>query len=268
MQSWTIAAPAPAQKDVQACLAGVIGAVGDSAFPQAALASVNGALHAASWSVYRVWQDRAPVLHLSSSLGVRDTTRDCFQVYRDGLYKRDRTFDAYSEASAGGETLMFRLGARDFPNRDHREAIYLRHKVSERLSIVAPQDDESILAVNLYHHDHQGSFTDAELANFEQIAMGLLATVRRHIELTEPAPAGAVRPDLPALYGALQRHCPALPARELDVCARLLQGLSYDGIAADLSLSVATVKTYRRRAFERMGLHFKSELFAAVVARN
>ena len=38
-----------------------------------------------------------------------------------------------------------------------------------------------------------------------------------------------------------------------------------DHFAADLGLTVATVKTYRRRAFERMGLHFKSELFAAFV---
>lgn len=266
MQSWRITPPSAPQRDVQACLASVIGAVGDAGFAGTALASVNGALNAASWSVYRVWRDRAPVLHLSSSHGVRDTTRDCFQVYRDGLYQRDRTFDAARNASARGEALMFRLRARDFPNRDHREAIYQRHGVSERLSIVAPQDDDSVLAVNLYHHDHQGSFTEAELANFEQLAQGLLATVRRHIELTEVATPK--RPDLAALQLALQRHCPTLPARELDVCARLLQGLSYDGIAADLGLSVATVKTYRRRAFERMGLHFKSELFAAFVGRG
>jgi DNA-binding NarL/FixJ family response regulator len=48
----------------------------------------------------------------------------------------------------------------------------------------------------------------------------------------------------------------------LDVCERLLRGWSYDGIAADMGLSVATVKTYRARAFGRLGLHFRSELFA------
>jgi DNA-binding CsgD family transcriptional regulator len=266
MQCWTITPRvSPPQRDVQASLVAVIGAMGDAGFAESALASVNGALNAASWSVYRVWRDRAPVLHLSSSHGVRDTTRDCFQVYSDGLYRRDRTFDAARSAAARGEAKMFRLRARDFPNADHREAIYHRHGVSERLSVVAPQDDASVLAVNLYHHDHQGAFADAELANFEQLALGLLATVRRHIELTESV--ARKPPDLAALQCALQQRYPALPRRELDVCARLLQGLSYDGIAADLGLSVATVKTYRRRAFERMGLHFKSELFAAFMGR-
>jgi DNA-binding NarL/FixJ family response regulator len=46
------------------------------------------------------------------------------------------------------------------------------------------------------------------------------------------------------------------------VLQRLLDGLTYDGIAADLGLSVASVKTYRARAFERLGIHFRSQLFA------
>ncbi len=260
MQTWRITPQGSTRQHVQASLAGVIGAMGDTGFAQAALASVNGALNAASWSVYRVWQDRAPVLHLSSSHGVQDTTRDCFQAYRDGLYRRDRTFDA-----ARGHPLMLRLSAREFPNPEHRDAIYRRHGVSERLSIAEPQADGSVLAINLYHHDHQGPFADGELENFEHLAVGLLATVRRHITLVEATPTA--KPGVEQLRDALLQRHPGMPARELDVCARLLQGLSYDGIAADLGLSVATVKTYRRRAFERMGLHFKSELFAAFVGR-
>lgn len=263
MQTWRITPHGGTRHDVQASLAGVIGAMGDTGFAGAALASVNGALNAASWSVYRVWNDRAPVLHLSSSHGVQDTTRDCFRAYADGLYRRDRTFDAARAAARSGNALMLRLSAREFPNPAHREAIYRRHGVSERLSIAEPQLDGSVLAVNLYHHDHQGPFADGELENFEHLAMGLLATVRRHIALVEAATPA--RPSLVQLREALQRRFEAMPARELDVCARLLQGLSYDGIAADLGLSAATVKTYRRRAFERMGLHFKSELFAAFV---
>ena len=61
---------------------------------------------------------------------------------------------------------------------------------------------------------------------------------------------------------SLRRRCPALTERELDVCERLLRGWSFDGVAADMVLSVATVKTYRARAFERLGIHFRSELFA------
>ena len=46
------------------------------------------------------------------------------------------------------------------------------------------------------------------------------------------------------------------------MCARLLQGMTQEGIACDLGLSLPTVKTYRNRAFSRLGIHFRNELFA------
>ena len=55
---------------------------------------------------------------------------------------------------------------------------------------------------------------------------------------------------------SLGRRCPALTARELDVLTAVLRGLTYDGIAAELGLSVATVKPIAP-AFTRLGIHFK-----------
>ena len=76
-------------------------------------------------------------------------------------------------------------------------------------------------------------------------------------------------PDLASLEQALARQGltllrahPGLTERELDVCARLLQGMTQEGIACDLGLSLPTVKTYRNRAFSRLGIHFRNELFA------
>lgn len=70
---------------------------------------------------------------------------------------------------------------------------------------------------------------------------------------------------LPVLRMRLVRLQRELTDRELDVCARLLQGMTHEGIATDLGLSVPTVKTYRNRAFARLGIHFRNELFARVL---
>jgi DNA-binding NarL/FixJ family response regulator len=64
----------------------------------------------------------------------------------------------------------------------------------------------------------------------------------------------------------LQQYAPALTVREREVCARLLCGMTHDGVANDLQLSLPTVKTYRNRAFARLGIHFKNELFALFAA--
>jgi DNA-binding CsgD family transcriptional regulator len=245
-------------------LAGVVGGIGTRDFAGAALRSLHEAqLQAASWAVYQLRPGAAPVLHLSSSLGVADTTRQCFAAYLDGLYRRDRSFDAV----APGGAAVLRMHADEAPSRDHREAIYRRHGVLERLSVATRGADASLLAVNLYHHQHQGRFTEGEVAGFADVAPVLLAAVQRHLEVSErastaaPAPASEPR-------ARLRERCPALTDRELDVCERLLRGWSYDGIAADLGLSVATVKTYRARAFARLDMHFKSELFAAFLPRH
>lgn len=51
-----------------------------------------------------------------------------------------------------------------------------------------------------------------------------------------------------------------LPPREAEVCARVLFGLSSLGISLDLCVSECTVKTYRRRAYQRLALGSEREL--------
>jgi len=38
-------------------------------------------------------------------------------------------------------------------------------------------------------------------------------------------------------------------------------GMTHAGIAADLGIKESTVKTYRSRAFDRLGINFRSQLF-------
>lgn len=261
MHTWSlprVLPPAPASP-VQAFLGGLIAALGGSRFASETLLGLNRALAVGSMAVYQRFPDRPPVLHLSASQDTAlDTPRHCFAVYRDtGLYRRDGSFDAVGPQA--GEPVLLRMHADDAPNADHRQAIYQRHGMVERLSVATRDDDGSVLAVNVYHHRHQGLFGEGEVANFVELAPALLAGVRRHLQLCAASTASA--------RDALRQRCPALTERELDVLERLLKGWSYDGIAADLGLSLATVKTYRARAFERLNVHFKSELFAAFTQR-
>lgn len=271
MHSWPVAPSAAAttlDRPEQACLGALIGQLGEPGFAAGALAGLNQALRAGSWSVYRLRTGQPPVLHCSAARGVPDTTRECFAAYLDGLYRRDASFDAVRRQRDASAPLVLKMAADEAPSRAHREAIYQRHGVLERLSVAALEDDGSLLAVNLYRHERQGMFEPLEQERFHRLAPLLLAGVRQHLRLQARLAVAAQdatdKPeDAPAATRArLQARCPALTARELDVCERLLRGWSYDGIAADLGLTVATVKTYRARAFDRLGLHFRSELFA------
>lgn len=258
MNAWPVAVSGT-PRAATTVAAQLVTALGRPGFAGEALQAINGCVAAGSWSVYQVWPDRAPVMHLSASRQAVDSTHECFAIYRDqGLYRHDRSFDPVRTARRPGHAMVLRMHADEAPCADHREAIYLRHGMLERLSVVNLEADGSLMAVNLYHHLDQGCFDPAEVERFAELAPLLLACVARQVQWQAQSPDAGVRDRLLA-------RCPALTARELDVLERLLQGLSYDGIAADLGLSVASVKTYRARAFARLGLHFKSELFAAFV---
>ena len=132
--------------------------------------------------------------------------------------------------------------------------------MAERISVVQ-QRDRSVFAINFYRHTHQTPFSDAQLADFESLAPALLSLAHKQIQL-RPASASSAKQEAARWTHRLTAFHPGLTARELSVCARLLMGMTQDGIARDLGLSLATVKTYRNRAFTRLGIHFKNQLFA------
>jgi DNA-binding CsgD family transcriptional regulator len=56
-----------------------------------------------------------------------------------------------------------------------------------------------------------------------------------------------------------------LTARELDVCARALVGMTAEGTALDLNLKKTSVETYRRRAYARLGISSCYQLFRMLI---
>jgi DNA-binding CsgD family transcriptional regulator len=55
-----------------------------------------------------------------------------------------------------------------------------------------------------------------------------------------------------------------LTSRELDVGARSLAGMTAEGTALELNIKVSSVVTYRKRAYERLGISTLHELFRFV----
>jgi len=234
-------------------LSGLIATIGCDDFGTAGLTQLNRCLTAGWWSVYRLFNDAPPRLHATGSCGVPDGTLRSWEAYRASLYRFDETFDGAREHLEDHSLGLVHVHASDVPRRQ-RAAIYLRHGIRERLSVTMnSQEDGALLAVNLYRHESQLAFRDHDFDLVRHLSRPLLACVERHIALTARA-------------APRRNPLAALTRRELEVCQRLLKGWTHDGIAADLGLSATTVKTYRDRAFERLGIHHRNELFALVLS--
>lgn len=258
----------PATHFTGSALGGMVQRLGDAGFASGLLEELAPVLPAASWSVYRTGRHCQPTLFMSASHGIPDTTQDCWWAYLSGPYRSDRTWG--DAVAAVPSTRLCHLTASEVGG-EHQARVYEAHGMAERVSIVEHESDGAVFAVNFYRHQHQRPFLDRQISDFENMAPVLLALARKHIALAQRQ--STVLPPTPALPHGLPQHLPALrerllrahaglTERELDVCTRLLQGMTQEGIACDLGLSLPTVKTYRNRAFGRLGIHFRNELFA------
>ncbi|WP_423454961.1 helix-turn-helix transcriptional regulator [Ottowia sp. VDI28] len=228
-------------------MAGLIGCIGHPNFAGDALAQVNRLLPVAWWSVFQLYPDAPPCMPLTASFEFPDGTMDSWQAYRKSLYLRDQTFLEARERASGAEQVLVHWNAREIP-RAHRERIYSKHALRERLSLVC-EDEGAWLAVNLYRREEQPFFSDTDIDTLSGACALILSSVQRHL---------ALNPGSAPTAAALSMLTP----RERQVCERMLKGWTHEGISSDLQLSPATVKTYRDRAFEKLGIHHRNELFA------
>lgn len=244
--------------------AAVIGCIGSEDFPSAALERIHRLLPMGAWTAYQLHTIAPPEFSMGATRGRDDITGACWSRYRAGLYAGDHSFDQIGHGAPGGIALArldpVRLSAA------HREAIYDRHAIQERLSIVAFENANSLLALNFYRFHGQQWFDPDDEADLRSSAPLLLAALRRHLELRPPKhdvlPMETTRE---MEVSVLRSKCPRLTDRELEVCAGLVQGWSFDGIAVRLNLSAATVKTYRDRAFRRLGINHRNQLYGMCV---
>ncbi len=240
---------------------GLIATIGEPAFENTLLHCLQPVVPAASYSIYQTGSGCAPRLYMSASLGVPDTTRDCWRAYLSGPQQNDRTL--MQQECTDSRLMICHITAQEAPV-EHRRRVYEAHGVAERVSVVR-QEAASVFAINFYRHEHQAPFKDSQLSEFGHVASGLIALAQKQITLT-PHRSIETSETYAVWSHKLQQLHVGLTPREVDVCARILLGMTHDGIASDLSLSVPTIKTYRNRAFARMGIHFRNELFARLHA--
>ncbi len=241
----------------------VVGCIGSESFPSAALERIHCHLPLGAWTVYQLNTDAPPEFSMGATRGKDDITGACWNQYRSGLYSGDHSFDDIAP-SAPGDFALARLNpVRLAPA--HRAAIYDRHAIQERLSVVAFESAKSLLALNFYRFHGQPWFDAEDEADLQSSATVLLAAVRRHLELRPPETPAQMESTQEIEISVLRAKCPRLTERELEVCAGLVQGWSFDGLAVQLNLSAATVKTYRDRAFRRLGINHRNQLYGMCV---
>lgn len=266
MRQWT---PSPYASRRSDLMVDLIDAVGLPGFAPQLLDRLCSIVPAGSLSVYRTGPGCRPRRFMGASRRTPDTTRDCWRAYMSGPWLSDRTLSQDGPADPGTPG-VFHITAAEVPP-EHRAKVYEAHGIAERVSVARMQPDNSVFAVNFYRHADQRALRESELADFAMVAPELLAITQKHLAFLGIETGSGVSSLMSRGKGVREQllaGAGTLTPRELDVCERLLRGMTHQAIATDMKLGLPTVRTYRNRAFNRLGIHLTSELFALARAQE
>lgn len=140
---------------------------------------------------------------------------------------------------------------------DLRKVIY--PKVNDRV-IVCGKRQKIALGLSVLRSNEHLRFSEDELVQLNKSAELLMSLLAKHASalLSRPNVVRAI-----TCLGEIEDCLTTLtrfPKREIEVCSRILHGMSSVGIALDLGVGEETVKTYRKRSYQRLSIGSEREL--------
>ena len=187
--------------------------------------------------------------------------RDVAARYARHFYALDgnRAIIGRAPAAQSRDALMLhQQQSAEIENEAYRAACYAQPNVSDRLSLLIQPMESVWLSINLYRDSAYGMFAPGELAYVESVAHLFAHAAKSHYALNGQHQQGSAA----TMLTRIRRVCPALTPRELDVLRGTLEGASATGIAAQMGVKPASVVTYQKRAYARLGISSQRQLFA------
>ena len=199
---------------------------------------------------------RAGAAHCLLDAGNIPIGGDLGAAYAGQFHQSDPNRDALFEAEGRAPIVLPAFAPRMYGAR-YRKIFFNESGIVDKCATAIWVED-TCFYVNFYRIAAQGRFGDAERARLQAIAPAIGASVARHFQHSQPDQ------NLAALF-ATRAPLADLTAREQEVCRRILLGFSSEAISQALGISLHSTLTYRKRAYERLGISSQNELFAIVL---
>jgi len=239
-------------------------ALGTDAFARRFLRLLYGLTGAEHLGFFTFSSALQPVLVAAESLTDEPMAAISAEAYLSNAFFRHdpNSSRVASDVSADTTPLVTVMKAEDIPDEVYRETIYERFDLDGRVSILGRRGRQWH-AINIFKHRAAGGFDNADVDAVTTRGALLSALAASHIA-GRPAEAWSspTTPPLGYLDSVLSRVSPKLSAREREVCALALQGLTGEGAALEMGVAESTVATLRKRAYAKTGITTLNELFA------
>ncbi|MGE4323852.1 MAG: LuxR C-terminal-related transcriptional regulator [Sphingobium sp.] len=240
-------------------LPGVIDGIGENGFDLRLMELLSVACGARHCTLFqRTGQSLTPVLAVS--LDGTDLAHRQFALYLGDAYWRGDSFLASTMQAIGADGYSLdHIDTAAMPDAALREHIYDVTHIGQRLLLCWRSADVE-MGLSMLRADEQGSITPEQLSCMTALSGTLVSLLDKHLAWAAAPDTSRALTSLPDIEGTLRRSDVPLPRREVQVCARILYGISTTGIALDLGIAEETVMTYRKRVYQRLSVGCQREL--------
>ena len=231
-------------------------AIGRPDFPKVLIDTVRGQAGVGHCMVFSL--TRRGAAHCLLDAGNIPTGGDLGAAYAGQFHEADPNRDALFEGEGSVPIVLPSFAPRAYSAR-YRKIFFADSGIVDKCATAIWVDD-TCFYVNFYRIAAQGRFSDGQRARLKAIAPAIGASVARHFQ-----PGAATTEQTLAALFAARAPLADLTQREREVCRRILLGFSSEAISRALGISLHSTLTYRKRAYERLGISSQSELFAIVL---
>jgi DNA-binding CsgD family transcriptional regulator len=233
-------------------------AIGRPSFPQTLIAALRRVADVGHCMVFSFAGERQANCLLDA--GNIPIGRDLGVAYSGHFHLSDPNRDAIFEGQVNAAPVLLPTFARRMYSDSYRKMFFEDSDIVDKCATAIWVED-TCFYVNFYRITSQGRFAREEVQRLMAVAPAVSAAVARHFQQDVAAdPAQRLK-----MLFASAAPFAALTGREKEVCLRILSGFSSEAIAAELGISLHSALTYRKRAYEKLGISAQNELFAMVL---
>ncbi len=235
-------------------------AIGRETFPQALIGALRRVGDVGHCMVFSFAGARTTACLLD--VGNIPTGRDLGIAYAEHFHRSDPNRDAVFGGQAQPVPIVLPAFARRMYSDSYRKIFFDGSDIVDKFASAIWVDD-TCFYVNFYRITAQGRFSRDQIQRLTAVAPAVSAAVARHFQ-QEAAPDSDPMGRLQTLFATAAPFA-MLTGREKEVCLRILSGLSSEAIAAELGIGLHSAHTYRKRAYDKLGISSQNELFGIVL---
>jgi len=241
----------------------LVGAIGEVRFGPALAHFLHDLCGADHFAAFRLEADELCEVGASCVIPERTAHHLREKYIKLGLWRRDPAMAEARNRLISNALCIVHIDLGDKGYTTLRHSIYPH--VRDRL-VLCSRHANGMFVLSILCEDSQSPFGHNAIDSVERSAELLMAILTKHAEVCQSRP----NPSQALMTLAEIENCicatSSLPRREAEVCARILFGMSSVGIALDLEVSEETIKTYRKRIYQRLNISSKDELLTWYLA--